>query len=112
MMRIEATIKPFVLDRVRESLGKLGIRELTEYQVSSFGAERGHQEVFRGCEYVVESVPRVKLDFVVQDALADKAIQAISEAARTRSGVDGTILLLPVLRSVTLGPAAALDRAS
>jgi nitrogen regulatory protein P-II 1 len=112
MIRIEATIKPFMLDKVREALGKLGVSHLGEYQVSDFGAERSHKEIYRGVEYVVESVPRVRLDMLVPESMEDQVVQVISASAQTTAGADGTILVIPVGREVPIGSRALREKAS
>jgi nitrogen regulatory protein P-II 1 len=110
MIMIEATIKPFVLDKVREALSKLGISNLTEYQVSNFGADRSHKEIYRGTEYVVESVPRVKLDVVVSEAMENQVVEAIATAAKTAAGSDGTILVLPISKVISIGDSSRSEK--
>lgn len=111
MVMIEAVIKPNVLDRVREALGQLGVGRLTEYSVSHFGADQSHREIYRGAEYVVESVPRVKVGLVVPEELEERIVAAITRAAITNQGGDGTIFVMPVSKAVPIGNKFPLDRA-
>ena len=111
MIMIEAVIKPFVLDRVREALGQLGVGRLTEYSVSHFGADSAHREIYRGAEYVVESVPRIKLDLVVEDTMEDRVVSAIVRAAKTSQGSDGSIFVMPVSKAIPIGNGQPLNRA-
>jgi nitrogen regulatory protein PII len=111
MIMIEAVIKPFVLDRVREALGQLGVGRLTEYSVSHFGADRPHLEIYRGAEYQVDAVPRVKVDLVVQEEMEERVVAAIVRAAKTGQGGDGSIFVMPVSKAIPIGNGQPLDRA-
>ena len=91
MKKIEAVIKPFKLDEVREALAEVGVTGLTVTEVKGFGRQKGHTELYRGAEYVVDFLPKVKLEVVVVDKLLDQAIEAIVKAARTRKIGDGKI---------------------
>ncbi|MGA7950627.1 MAG: P-II family nitrogen regulator [Thiobacillaceae bacterium] len=96
MKKIEAIIKPFKLDEVREALSEIGVTGLTVTEVKGFGRQKGHTELYRGAEYVVDFLPKVKVEVVVGADLADKAIEAIVGAARTGKIGDGKIFVYPV----------------
>ena len=96
MKKIEAIIKPFRLDEVKDALNKLGISGMTISEVKGFGRQRGHKEIYRGTEYQVDFVPKVKIDLVVPEKLTDKAVAAISENANTSKVGDGKIFVTPV----------------
>jgi nitrogen regulatory protein P-II 1 len=96
MRKIEAIIKPFKLDEVKEALHGIGIQGMTVTEVKGFGRQKGHTELYRGAEYVVDFLPKVKIEIAVSDELADKAVQAIVEAANTGRIGDGKIFVLPV----------------
>ncbi|KPK18451.1 MAG: P-II family nitrogen regulator [Betaproteobacteria bacterium] len=93
MKKIEAIFKPFKLDEVREALSEIGVSGLTVTEVKGFGRQKGHTELYRGAEYVVDFLPKVKLDVVVPDKLLDGAIDAIVKAARTGKIGDGKIFV-------------------
>jgi nitrogen regulatory protein P-II 1 len=96
MKKIEAVIKPFKLDEVREALAEVGVTGLTVTEVKGFGRQKGHTELYRGAEYVVDFLPKVKLEVVVVDNLLDQAIEAIVKAARTGKIGDGKIFVTSV----------------
>ena len=96
MKKIEAIIKPFKLDEVREALSEIGVTGLTVTEVKGFGRQKGHTELYRGAEYVVDFLPKVKIEMVVAASLADKVIEAIVGAARTGKIGDGKIFVYPV----------------
>ncbi len=96
MKKIEAIIKPFKLDEVREVLSDLGIMGLTATEVKGFGRQKGHTELYRGAEYVVDFLPKVKLDIVVADEMVDKVIDSISKTAHTGKIGDGKIFVMNV----------------
>ena len=96
MKKIEAIVKPFKLDEVREALSELGVTGLTVTEVKGFGRQKGHTELYRGAEYVVDFLPKVKVEVVIADALVDRAIEAIVKAARTGKIGDGKIFVLPL----------------
>jgi nitrogen regulatory protein P-II 1 len=96
MKKIEAVIKPFKLDDVREALSGVGITGLTSIEVKGFGRQKGHTELYRGAEYVVDFLPKIKIEVVVTDGLVDKCIEAITGAARTGKIGDGKIFITPV----------------
>jgi nitrogen regulatory protein P-II 1 len=91
--KIEAIIKPFKLDEVREALSEIGVTGLTVTEVKGFGRQKGHTELYRGAEYVVDFLPKVKLEIVIADSLLDRAIEAIIVAARTGKIGDGKIFV-------------------
>ena len=96
MKKIEAIIKPFKLDDVREALSEIGISGMTVTEVKGFGRQKGHTELYRGAEYVVDFLPKVKLELVVSDDLAVRCIEAITNAARTGKIGDGKIFVMDV----------------
>ena len=96
MRKIEAIFKPFKLDEVRESLSEIGVSGLTVTEVKGFGRQKGHTELYRGAEYVVDFLPKVKVEVVVPDKLLDQAIDAIVKAARTGKIGDGKIFVTKV----------------
>ena len=96
MKKIEAIIKPFKLDEVREALSELGVTGLTVTEVKGFGRQKGHTELYRGAEYVVDFLPKLKIDVVVDDKTVEPAIEAIIKSARTGKIGDGKIFVLPL----------------
>jgi len=102
MKKIEAIIKPFKLDEVREALSEVGITGLTVTEVKGFGRQKGHTELYRGAEYVVDFLPKVKLELVVSGDQVDTAIDAIVKAARTGKIGDGKIFVTPVEQVVRI----------
>jgi nitrogen regulatory protein P-II 1 len=96
MKKIEAIIKPFKLDEVKTALHEVGITGMTVSEVKGFGRQKGHTEVYRGAEYVIDFLPKVKIEVVVDDAIAARAVEAIMMAARTDKIGDGKIFVLPV----------------
>jgi nitrogen regulatory protein P-II 1 len=96
MKKIEAIVKPFKLDEVREALSEIGVTGLTVTEVKGFGRQKGHTELYRGAEYVVDFLPKVKVEVVVGDALVEKAMDAIVRAARTGKIGDGKIFVTDV----------------
>lgn len=93
MKKIEAIIKPFKLDEVKEALQEVGIQGMTVIEVKGFGRQKGHTELYRGAEYVVDFLPKVKLEVIVTNDLAQKAIEAIANAAKTGRIGDGKIFV-------------------
>ena len=96
MKKIEAIIKPFKLDEVKEALQDIGLQGITVLEARGFGRQKGHTELYRGAEYVVDFLPKVKLEVVVDDAMVEKTVEAIVNAARTGRIGDGKIFILPV----------------
>jgi nitrogen regulatory protein P-II 1 len=102
MKKIEAVIKPFKLDEVREALSEIGVTGLTVTEVKGFGRQKGHTELYRGAEYVVDFLPKVKVEIVVADTLLDRAMEAIIAAARTGKIGDGKIFVSTVEQVVRI----------
>ena len=102
MKKIEAIIKPFKLDEVREALSEVGVTGLTVTEVKGFGRQKGHTELYRGAEYVVDFLPKLKLELVVADANAERAVEAIISAARTGKIGDGKIFVTHVEQVVRI----------
>lgn len=96
MKQIIAIIKPFKLDEVREALANVGVTGLTVTEVKGFGRQKGHTELYRGAEYVVDFLPKIKLEAAVSDELLDQALEAIEKAARTGKIGDGKIFVTPI----------------
>jgi nitrogen regulatory protein P-II 2 len=93
---VTAIIKPFKLDEVREALGNIGVQGITVTEVKGFGRQKGHTELYRGAEYVVDFLPKVKIEAAVDDAVVDRVIEAIESAARTGKIGDGKIFVCPI----------------
>lgn len=96
MKKVEAIIKPFKLDEVKEALQDVGVQGLTVSEVKGFGRQKGHTELYRGAEYVVDFLPKIKLEIIVSDADAPKVVKAIQDAAQTGRIGDGKIFVSPV----------------
>jgi nitrogen regulatory protein P-II 1 len=96
MKKIEAIIKPFKLDEVKDELNKVGVQGITVSEVKGFGRQKGHTELYRGAEYVVDFLPKVKLEIIVQDDQAEKVIQTIINTAKTGRIGDGKIFVYPL----------------
>ncbi|KAA0259416.1 P-II family nitrogen regulator [Deferribacter autotrophicus] len=96
MKKIEAIIKPFKLDDVKEKLTELGIKGLTISEVKGFGRQKGHTELYRGAEYVIDFIPKIKIEVVVPDDMVESVVEAIIESARTGRIGDGKIFVIPV----------------
>jgi nitrogen regulatory protein P-II 1 len=96
MKKIEAIIKPFKLDDVKEALHEVGVSGITVTEAKGFGRQKGHTELYRGAEYVVDFLPKVKLEVVVDDTLASRVVEAIANAAQTGRIGDGKIFVIPV----------------
>ena len=102
MKKIEAIIKPFKLDEVREALSEIGVTGLTVTEVKGFGRQKGHTELYRGAEYVVDFLPKVKIEIVVSDESVETAIDSIIKAAHTGKIGDGKIFVMPVEQVVRI----------
>ncbi len=100
--KIEAVIKPFKLEEVKEALTEIGIEGLTVSEVKGFGRQKGHTEIYRGSEYTVDFLPKVKVEVVLADTLVEKAIETIVKAAKTGKIGDGKIFVLPVEDAVRI----------
>ncbi|MDZ7696444.1 MAG: P-II family nitrogen regulator [Deltaproteobacteria bacterium] len=96
MKKIEAILKPFKLDEVKDGLSAMGVKGLTVSEVKGFGRQRGHKEVYRGAEYQVDFVPKIKIEVVMEAALVPDAVKIIQEKARTGQIGDGKIFIFPV----------------
>jgi nitrogen regulatory protein P-II 1 len=102
MKKIEIITRPFKLDDVKERLSELGVRGMTITEVSGFGRQRGHKEVYRGTEYQVDFVSKIKIDVIVDDSQVEEIIQAVQEIARTGKVGDGKIFVIPVDNAVRI----------
>ena len=102
MKKIEAIIKPFKLDEVKNALHDVGVTGMTVIEVRGFGRQKGHTEVYRGAEYVIDFLPKVKIEVVLDDALAARAVEAIQHAARTDKIGDGKIFVIEVEEAVRI----------
>ena len=102
MKKIEAVVKPFKLDEVREALSEIGVTGLTVTEVKGFGRQKGHTELYRGAEYVVDFLPKVKVEVVVPDGLADKVVSVICQAAKTGSIGDGKVFVLSMGEAIRI----------
>src|SRR5437867_5244054 len=102
MKKIEAIIKPFKLDEVKTALHEVGVTGMTVSEVRGFGRQKGHTEVYRGAEYVIDFLPKVKVEVVLDDALAARAVEAIQQAARTDKIGDGKIFVTPIEEAVRI----------
>ncbi|OHB24646.1 MAG: transcriptional regulator [Desulfuromonadaceae bacterium GWC2_58_13] len=96
MRKVEAVIKPFKLDEVKEALNEVGIQGITVSEVKGFGRQKGHTELYRGAEYVVDFIPKIKMEIIVSDEMASKVVEVIAEAARTGRIGDGKIFVTTV----------------
>src|SRR5882672_5359992 len=102
MKKIEAIIKPFKLDEVKEALSEVGLQGITVVEAKGFGRQKGHTELYRGAEYVVDFLPKVKIEVVLDDELAERAIEAIQRAAHTGRIGDGKIFVTPVEEAIRI----------
>jgi nitrogen regulatory protein P-II 1 len=102
MKKIDAVVKPFKLEEVREALSEIGVSGLTVTEVKGFGRQKGHTELYRGAEYVVDFLPKVKIEIVVADNMVEQAIEAIVKAARTGKIGDGKIFVTTVEQVVRI----------
>lgn len=102
MKKIEAIIKPFKLDEVKNSLNDIGVTGMTVSEVKGFGRQRGHKEIYRGAEYQVDFIPKMKIEIIVDDSLAEKVVSVITESANTGKIGDGKIFVLSVEQAVRI----------
>jgi nitrogen regulatory protein P-II 1 len=102
MKKIEAIIKPFKLDEVKEALHEVGVQGMTVTEVRGFGRQKGHTELYRGAEYVVDFLPKVKIEAVVENGQVDDVVEAIVQAAKTGRIGDGKIFILPVENAIRI----------
>lgn len=102
MKKIEAIIKPFKLDEVKEALQEVGLKGITVLEARGFGRQKGHTELYRGAEYVVDFLPKIKIEVVVEDAMVERTVEAIIKAANTGRIGDGKIFILPVEQAIRI----------
>ena len=102
MKKIEAIIKPFKLDEVKDALHEIGLKGITVIEAKGFGRQKGHTELYRGAEYVVDFLPKVKIEVVIEDALVERAIEAIQKAAHTGRIGDGKIFVTNVEEAIRI----------
>ena len=102
MKKVEAIIKPFKLDDVRQALSEIGITGMTATEVKGFGRQKGHTELYRGAEYVIDFLPKVKIEMVIVESMVDQCIEAITNAARTGKIGDGKIFVSSIERTVRI----------
>lgn len=96
MKKVEAIIKPFKLDEVKDALNEIGIQGMTVTEVKGFGRQKGHTELYRGAEYVVDFIPKIKLEIITSDSLSEKVVNTIEQVARTGKIGDGKILIYSI----------------
>jgi nitrogen regulatory protein PII len=111
MKKIEAIIKPFKLEEVKDALAELGVEGMTVTEVKGFGRQKGHTEIYRGSEYTVDFLPKVKIEIVLSDDIADKAVTTIVGAAKTGKIGDGKVFVLPVDSAVRIRTEETGDKA-
>ncbi|MCX8156121.1 MAG: P-II family nitrogen regulator [Verrucomicrobiae bacterium] len=111
MKKIEAIIKPFKLEDVKEALTALGIEGMTVSEVKGFGRQKGHTEIYRGSEYTVDFLPKVKIEIVLPDSLVQPAVEAIVKSARTGKIGDGKVFILPLENAVRIRTEESGDKA-
>ncbi|MBL6685827.1 MAG: P-II family nitrogen regulator [Methylophilaceae bacterium] len=102
MKKIEAIIKPFKLDEVREALSEIGIMGMTATEVKGFGRQKGHTELYRGAEYIVDFLPKIKLDIIVSDKMVKKVVETITKTAQTGKIGDGKIFIMNVEEAIRI----------
>ena len=111
MKQITAIIKPFKLEEVREALAEVGVTGLTVTEVKGFGRQKGHTELYRGAEYVVDFLPKIRVEMVIPDSMVDDVIEAIVKAARTGKIGDGKIFVMPVEQAIRIRTSESGDAA-
>jgi len=109
--KVEAIIKPYTLEKVREALTKAGVSGMTIYEVKGFGRQKGHSELYRGAEYTVDFLPKLKLETVVADDMVDKVVEAITTAANTGKIGDGKIFTYPIGKAFRIRTGESGDKA-
>ncbi len=102
MKKIEAIIKPFKLDEVKEALNAIGIQGMTVTEAKGFGRQKGHKEIYRGAEYIIDFVPKIRIDIVVDDDIVENVIDAIQKTANTGKIGDGKIFIYPVEEAIRI----------
>ncbi|PRY99027.1 nitrogen regulatory protein P-II family [Jezberella montanilacus] len=111
MKQVTAIIKPFKLDEVREALAEVGVNGLTVTEVKGFGRQKGHTELYRGAEYVVDFLPKIRIEMVVADTMVDSVIEALLKSARTGKIGDGKIFVMPVEQAIRIRTSEQGDEA-
>jgi len=111
MKKLEAIIKPFKLEEVKEALAELGVEGMTVTEVKGFGRQKGHTEIYRGSEYTVDFLPKVKIEIVVPDDIAQKSVTTLVSAAKTGKIGDGKVFVLPVESAVRIRTSETGDKA-
>jgi len=111
MKKVEAIIKPFKLDAVKEALMNIGIKGLTVSEVKGFGRQKGHTEIYRGAEYIVDFLPKVRLEVIVIDKMVEEVVEAIISSAKTNSVGDGKIFIIPVEKVIRIRTGEVDDEA-
>jgi len=111
LKQVTAIIKPFKLDEVREALAEVGVNGLTVTEVKGFGRQKGHTELYRGTEYVVDFLPKIRVEMVIPDSMVDDVIEAIVKAARTGKIGDGKIFVTPVEQAIRIRTSESGDAA-
>jgi nitrogen regulatory protein P-II 1 len=111
MRKIEAIIKPFKLEAVREALSSLGVEGMTVIEVKGFGRQKGHTEIYRGSEYTVDFLPKIKIEVVVPDSLVEAAVAAVIKAAKTGKIGDGKVFVTPVENAIRIRTEETGERA-
>ena len=102
MKKVEAIIKPFKLDDVKEALNKIGIQGMTVSEVKGYGRQKGHKEIYRGAEYAVDFIPKIKIEIIVDAGIVDKVITAIRDSANTGKLGDGKIFVMPLEKCIRI----------
>ena|ERR1700690_673712 len=102
MKKIEVIIKPFKLEEVKDALGEIGIEGMTICEVKGFGRQKGHTEIFRGSEYTVDFLPKIRLDIVVADEMVERAVAVIIKSARTGKIGDGKVFISPIEEAIRI----------
>ena len=102
MKKVEAIVKPFKLDEVKDALNAIGVTGMTITEVKGFGRQKGHKEIYRGSEYQVDFIPKIKIDLVVDASLSDKVVSVITQSANTGKIGDGKIFVLPVEQAIRI----------
>jgi nitrogen regulatory protein P-II 1 len=111
LKQVTAIIKPFKLDEVREALAEVGVNGLTVTEVKGFGRQKGHTELYRGAEYVVDFLPKIRVEMVIPDSMVDDVIESIVKAARTGKIGDGKIFVMPVEQAIRIRTSESGDAA-
>jgi len=111
MKKIEAIIKPFKLEEVKDALAEIGVEGMTVTEVKGFGRQKGHTEIYRGSEYTVDFLPKIKIEVVVTDSIVDSAVSAVVKAAKTGKIGDGKVFVSPVSEAIRIRTAESGDKA-